>query len=113
MKINETCLALGLFGIVLFMVVSRSGVIIEGLDHKSTAVQRHGIKLTRDAVFQLDAGKQGNSIPIQLYEMGICRPKIVHRGKRSVKLCNCGIYGYKNSNAFPGRKCSPNDHIMQ
>ena len=113
MKINETCLALGIFGIVLFVVVSRPGVVVEGLSHKSTSIQRHGAKLTRAAVLQLETRKQSYKMPLQLYQDGMCNSKIVHRGRRSVKLCNCGVYGYKNANAFPGRKCSPTDHIMQ
>ena len=112
MKINETCLALGLFSIVLFVVVSRPGVFVEGLSHKSTSIQRPGTKLTRAAVLQLEPRKQGYDTPRKLYQLGICKPKKVHRGKKSIKLCNCGAYGYKNANAFPGRKCSPNDQVM-
>lgn len=112
MKINNTCFALGLFSIVLLVIVMRPGAVVEGLSHKTTSIQRPGIKLTREALLQFEAGKLIKSIPIQLYEKGICKPKIAQRGKRSVKICNCGIYGFKNSNAFPLRKCSATDHIF-
>ena len=112
MKINETHLALGLICVLLFAIGSRHGKIIEGLGHKSTAIRRDGVKVTRAAILQLAPSTQHGISPLGLYDSGICTAQLVHRGKRSMKLCKCGAFGFKNANAFPGRKCSATDPIM-
>ena len=112
MERNTTVVILALI-LVALLAVGGGGSLVEGLSHKSTAVSPHEMKITRAAIAQLASSGPVNNSERLYMKRPPCEPKLLrHRGHIASKLCDCGEDGTRPASEFPGRMCSPSDHVF-